>query len=243
MENQMNNDELNANQKNNSEESNNSEETEYSDDSNHEMEFYNIKNAFKSFDELIQYNIDWINNKLSNNVISGALCFADDGQFHSEPVMVRKDLMIKLNKLGFLTSGSQSGINYNNIIERAYVEGYIHNDKVKQLHDNMNLNGKIFQYIPINKFLKYHNNCCQLGSQYYEIKAIGKLNENGKYDFCTRIGFDHSSPIHQCCEDTFNMDFINNYSICFAVDPVFGISFDDLENGLVIKLLHYLENQ
>jgi hypothetical protein len=38
------------------------------------------------------------------------------------------------------------------------------------------------------------------------------------------------------------MDFINNYSICFAVDPVFGIPFDDPDNGLVTKLLHYLEN-
>ena len=150
--------------------------------------------------------------------------------------------MIKLNKLGFLTRGSQNGINKNDIIERAYVNGYIHNDKVKYLHDKMSLDGKIFHFISMNNWLQYNNNKAQLLEYFYRIKVTGKLDkETNSYEFESHAGLNHYDHLHDCYSPQFNQEFINNYSICVAIDPVFGIPCDDPEKGIVTKLCYYLE--
>lgn len=122
-----------------------------SDDESYSGDPFNFDHKFNSFDEAIAYNISWINNEIEDNVLSGQGGYANNGRHAIEPVKYNKELMIKLNKLGFLTTSSQGGAivktEQNEIMERSYVDGYLRTDHAKKLQNFIDLRGKQFQHM------------------------------------------------------------------------------------------------
>lgn len=222
--------------------SNNSDNESTNEESSSDEPFH-LDKLFESFDEMVQYNIDWINNKIENNVISETFGFANNGGYPMEPVIVNKEIMVKLNKLGFLTAGSQGGIVMDDYKERAYIYGYIKTDTAKKLYEVVNLNDKIFQYTPLSIYLgDYISDDMQyiFDHQRIPVTFACKMGSQ-KCTYGTRVGVHLFPRIRKYISQKLNTEFLGNYSFCVAIDPVHGRLFDDKENGLVTKLCQFLE--
>jgi len=220
-----------------------SESSEYSDYG----DLFDYNNKFKTFDDMVEYNIDWINNKIKNNVVSKTFGYANNGKYEMEPVIVNKDLMIKLNNLGFLTTGSQGGhmgthenCEYK---ERAYVTGYIKTNIAKQLRKTMNYDNKYFQYIPITNITNCNiNRDFEFLEYYLRVPVtVHKDVVTNEYLSETHIGMDYVLLILNSVESDLKSNLINNYSLCYSWDPLFGVPFDDKDNGLMTKLCDHIE--
>jgi hypothetical protein len=219
-------------------------DTEYDDSQSSDP--FDFDDKFNTFDDVIKYNIDWINNKIKNNVLSETFGYANDGEYDMEPVRFNKELMIKLNNLGFLTTCSQGGCikstDEYEIKERAYVDGYIKTDIAKNLRNIMNWNNKYFQYVPISKVESYKDRNVGNLLHYARIPVTLEIDkETGKFGQETHLGMTLNVPLLKSSSCDLYHKLWNDYSYCYAWDPLFGIPFDDKENGLMTMLCSYLE--
>jgi hypothetical protein len=153
---------------------------------------------------------------------------------------------MKLNNLGFLTTCSQGGCIISTdkyeIKERAYVDGYIKTNIAKKLRNIMNWNNKYFQYVPISEIDS--NRDRNIGSllHYARISVTLEIDkETGKFGQETHLGMTLNVPLLERSSGDLRDKLLNDYSYCYAWDPLFGIPFDDKYNGLVTMLCKCLE--
>ena len=192
--------------------------------------------TFRSFNDMIEYNVEWLNNEFEHNIISDSIGYADDGVYDKEPVRDFKEDIIIINKLGFLTTNSQFGVINKKVMERAYICGYVKTSTAEKLCIINATLGKFFQYVPLKKSLYFDDD--QI-SYYVAIPVTFELPSMKAH---TRVGFEHR--ISDEMEDALNndsefyTDFIEEYSEFFIIDPVCGIPFNT-ENGILNALLKY----
>lgn len=175
---------------------------------------------------------------METNTLTELPEYANYKKYGMKPVIVNKEIMIKLNKLEFITTGSRGGFVTDIVSERAYVTGYIKTDIAKILNVIMNTNGKIFQYIPLKDCLNYipdDNSKNMINHQQIPVTLMHK-KELGEYQYIKYIGPICSSEIKKYVTDNLYANLLENYSHCCVIDPVFGRLFDDKDNGLVTKL-------
>jgi hypothetical protein len=202
--------------------------------------------TFNTFDDMIKYNIDWINDKFANNQISRINCYANN-QHERIPTKCNKELMMRLNDLGFLTTYSQGGYieSTNEYVTkvRTYIDGYILTDTAEKLQNIMNYDGKYFQYIPIKQSIDCEINSGTDCVLHYEPIAIAmQMNrKTGEINHTARTRVDPREFILQSAKCVSNDELYNDYSYCYSWDPLFGIPFDDKDNGLIIKLCECME--
>lgn len=82
----------------------------------------------------------------------------------------------------------------------------------------------------------------ELMSHYDRITVtVMKKMDDDDFKRVTHIGVDHFLPIRERSTCCLNTDLYYNYSYCHSWDPVFGIQFDDKDNGLMTLICNYLE--
>jgi len=67
-----------------------------------------------------------------------------------------------------------------------------------------------------------------------------RQKDSEEHKYVRRIGLDYTMDFQNYTTGHLYAELIENYSQCYAVDPVFGRPFDNKDNGLVTKLCAYL---
>lgn len=202
-----------------------------------------INPKFDSFDDLLTYDNEWLNDKIEDNALEQSFGYPKDRKNRADPILTNKELMIKLNTLKFLRTGSQSGVITENFRERAFVYGYIKTDIAEKLYDIVNFDDVIFQSTPLKTYLNRWFMRGEIEHVLFRqrIPVTAKLQEDSnKYKYVKRVGLNDSLEIHKYVTKDLYSELLKNYSFCCIVDPVHGKLFDDINNGLVTKLCAYL---
>jgi hypothetical protein len=222
---------------------------------------------FETFRDMIKRNINWFNGKVESNswcnkYESGLtdetgtywILPDDTGTYGIWPDNFNKELIIKLNNLGFLTADLQGGFfndgeenNYEyEIKERAYICGYIETSIAKKLQQSMNYDDKYFQYVPIKNITICsldHQMKCTTSKMGIPVTMGMNIDTNEVYvahRIAHRIGYYEYLIVSEATK-TLSHDLCKNYSFCYSWDPLFGVLYDDKDNGLVTKLCNFLE--
>ncbi len=97
------------------------------EDSDHENAMLNFKETVESYEDVLIYYNNWMNQKIDyipGNSCKGHLAEDSQKQVH---------LLQKLLSLGFLTTSSQDGLKTDTTEQRAYVHGFMTKDLINEL--------------------------------------------------------------------------------------------------------------
>ena len=116
---------------------------------------------YTTFKELLDHSVKWLNSETDVSTpttpyMNGYVKVLQR-KCDLQSIERMKDELIELNKLGFLTDGSQCG-KIEHSSERAYVTGYMKKDMVKHVYKDVNQKGYILMATTLREYhcKEYH---------------------------------------------------------------------------------------
>lgn len=189
---------------------------------------------FESISELIQHNIDWIRKPLGLNCIT-EMNIMDSEHLETvdlESVKRFPELLVKMNRLEFLTTDSQIGEEEKDYSERAYVVGYLPDGKAEKLYEELNFENCICLYINIDRLMEEE--------EYTDSTLASRIpvtRSDGKYT--TFVGVTERPTFLQHCSWKLRRRIKDGWSLVAAVDPIHGRICDE-KDGLYTRIIRIL---